>query len=57
MEFGRVPEKELKKIDFSLPSEPAGNKKILQGKKQKKLLYTLVAPNGEEKNGWVKFIH
>jgi uncharacterized protein YecE (DUF72 family) len=36
MEFGRVPEKELKKIDFSLPSEPAGNKKILQGKKTKK---------------------
>jgi len=35
MEFGRVPEKELKKIDFSLPSEPAGNKKILQGKKTK----------------------
>ena len=35
MEFGRVPEKELKKIDFSLPSEPAGNKKILPGKKAK----------------------
>ena len=35
MEFGRVPEKELKKIDFSLPAEPAGNKKILQGKKTK----------------------
>ena len=37
MEFGRVPEKELKKIDFTLPPEPAGNKKILQGKKTKKI--------------------
>lgn len=33
MEFGRVPENELKDIDFSLPAEPAYNKKILSGKK------------------------
>jgi uncharacterized protein YecE (DUF72 family) len=32
MEFGRVPENELKKIDFSLPAEPAFNKKVLKGK-------------------------
>jgi uncharacterized protein YecE (DUF72 family) len=32
MEFGRVTEKELDDIDFSLPSEPAFNKKILSGK-------------------------
>jgi uncharacterized protein YecE (DUF72 family) len=32
MEFGRVPESELDHIDFSLPPEPAGNKKILKGK-------------------------
>jgi uncharacterized protein YecE (DUF72 family) len=32
MEFGRVPEKDLKKIDFSLPPEPAYNKKILKEK-------------------------
>ena len=32
MEFGRVPENELNKIDFSLPGEPAFNKKILKGK-------------------------
>jgi len=32
MEFGRVPEEELNSIDFSLPAEPAGNKKILKGK-------------------------
>jgi len=35
MEFGRVPENELNNIDFSLPAEPAGNKKILDGKKNK----------------------
>jgi uncharacterized protein YecE (DUF72 family) len=29
MEFGRVPELELNKVDFSLPEEPAINKKIL----------------------------
>jgi len=32
MEFGRVLEKELEKVDFRLPAEPAGNKKILKGK-------------------------
>jgi uncharacterized protein YecE (DUF72 family) len=35
MEFGRVPEEELDKIDFSLPKEPALNKTVLQGKKFK----------------------
>jgi uncharacterized protein YecE (DUF72 family) len=35
MEFGRVPENELNNIDFSLPAEPADNKKILDGKKDK----------------------
>jgi len=32
MEFGRVPEGELNKVDFSLPKEPAFNKTILKGK-------------------------
>ncbi len=32
MEFGRVPENELNKIDFSLKEEPAFNKAILKGK-------------------------
>ncbi len=32
MEFGRVQESELNKLDFSLPAEPAWNKKILKGK-------------------------
>jgi uncharacterized protein YecE (DUF72 family) len=35
MEFGRVDEKELNTIDFSLPIEPAYNKKILNGKPAK----------------------
>lgn len=35
MEFGRVSEMELNNIDFSLPAEPAWNKKILKGKPAK----------------------
>jgi uncharacterized protein YecE (DUF72 family) len=35
MEFGRVPVEELNTIDFSLPAEPAENKKIVSGKKNK----------------------
>ncbi|HET6993490.1 MAG TPA: DUF72 domain-containing protein [Chitinophagaceae bacterium] len=31
MEFGKVPEEELNKIDFSLPREPGENKMILSG--------------------------
>lgn len=38
MEFGRVPEKELNSIDFSLPKEPAANKLVLKpGKKKPKV--------------------
>jgi uncharacterized protein YecE (DUF72 family) len=36
MEFGRVPEQDLDKIDFSLPAEPAFNKIILPGKPAQK---------------------
>ena len=36
MEFGRVPETALNSIDFSLPAEPAFNKKIIRGKPVKK---------------------
>jgi uncharacterized protein YecE (DUF72 family) len=35
MEFGRVPDNELNDIDFSLPKEPAFNKQVLSGKKNK----------------------
>ncbi len=34
MEFGRVPENELDKIDFSLPAEPPGNAAILKAGKK-----------------------
>lgn len=34
MKFGKVPESELDTIDFGLPAEPAGNKKILGGSRQ-----------------------
>jgi uncharacterized protein YecE (DUF72 family) len=36
MDFGRVPENELKKIDFSLPAEPAMNKTVVKGSPVKK---------------------
>jgi hypothetical protein len=32
MEFGKVPEEELNKVDFSLPKEPGENKAIISGK-------------------------
>ncbi|HYE56602.1 MAG TPA: DUF72 domain-containing protein [Chitinophagaceae bacterium] len=32
MDFGRVTGKELKQVNFTLPAEPPGNKKILKGK-------------------------
>lgn len=35
MDFGRVPENELNKIDFRLPPEPPANKLVLKGKKAK----------------------
>jgi len=39
MDFGRVPEKELGTIDFTLPAEPAANKKLLRKTKVKPLVY------------------
>ena len=35
MEFGKVNTEELDRIDFSVPHEPAFNKKILSGKPAK----------------------
>jgi len=37
MDFGRVPENELKQVNFSLPPEPAINKTVLKGKKEKEV--------------------
>lgn len=36
MDFGRVPENELTRVDFKLPPEPPQNTTILKGKKSKK---------------------
>jgi uncharacterized protein YecE (DUF72 family) len=36
MDFGRVPEIELNKVDFKLPPEPPMNQSVLKGKKAKK---------------------
>lgn len=35
MDFGRVPENEIPKVNFKLPSEPAMNASLLKGKKAK----------------------
>jgi uncharacterized protein YecE (DUF72 family) len=35
MDFGRVPENELSKVDFKLPSEPPMNQLVLKGKRVK----------------------
>ncbi|HEU4471499.1 MAG TPA: DUF72 domain-containing protein [Flavisolibacter sp.] len=36
MDFGRLPEQELKNVDFVLPPDPVLNGKVLKGKKAKK---------------------
>lgn len=56
MEFGRVPENELKKVDFSLPAEPVFNKKVLKGKPvQKPHVYVGCAKWGRKE--WVGKIY
>ena len=50
MEFGRVTEKELDKIDFTLPEEPAANKLVLK-KTKKNRWYIPGVLHGGEKNG------
>ena len=56
MEFGRVPENELKNIDFSLPADPVFNKKILKNKPVKNAkVYLGCAKWGREE--WVGKIY
>jgi uncharacterized protein YecE (DUF72 family) len=56
MEFGRVPENQLDEIDFSLPTEPTFNKKILSGKPATKpKIYLGCAKWGREE--WVGKIY
>jgi len=55
MEFGRVTEKELDKIDFSLPREPAANKLLLKKSKKKPLVCLGCAKWGRKE--WVGKIY
>jgi uncharacterized protein YecE (DUF72 family) len=55
MEFGRVPENELKSIDFSLPEEPAANKLVLKKSAQKPLVYLGCAKWGRKE--WIGKIY
>jgi uncharacterized protein YecE (DUF72 family) len=55
MEFGRVPEKELDKIDFSLPEDPAANKLVLKRAKKKPLVYLGCAKWGRKE--WIGKIY
>ncbi|MBS1609447.1 MAG: DUF72 domain-containing protein [Bacteroidetes bacterium] len=56
MEFGRVPVEGLNAIDFGLPTEPAENKKVLNGKKDKEAkVYIGCAKWGREE--WVGKIY
>lgn len=55
MEFGRVKEKELDKIDFSLPQDPETNKLVLKEVKEKPKVYLGCAKWGRKE--WVGKIY
>ena len=55
MEFGRVAEKTLGTIDFSLPAEPESNKLVLTGKAAKPLVFLGCAKWGRKE--WVGKIY
>ena len=55
MEFGRVKEEELNKIDFSLQGEPAANKLVLKKSKNKPLVYFGCAKWGRKE--WIGKIY
>lgn len=55
MEFGRVPEKELDGIDFSLPAEPANNQFVLNKPAGKPLVYLGCAKWGRKE--WIGKIY
>ncbi|MEP6749421.1 MAG: DUF72 domain-containing protein [Bacteroidota bacterium] len=55
MEFGRVTEKELAALDFSLPGEPAANKLVLKQTDKNPLVYTGCAKWGRKE--WVGKIY
>jgi uncharacterized protein YecE (DUF72 family) len=55
MEFGRVTEKQLSTIDFSLPKEPAANKLVLKKTTKKPLVYFGCAKWGRKE--WIGKIY
>ncbi|MBS1935553.1 MAG: DUF72 domain-containing protein [Bacteroidetes bacterium] len=55
MEFGRVPEKQLSSMDFSLPQEPVANSMILKGKNENPRVYIGCAKWGRKE--WVGKIY
>ena len=55
MEFGRVTEKEITAIDFSLPEEPTANKLVLKKTGKKPLVYVGCAKWGRKE--WVGKIY
>jgi uncharacterized protein YecE (DUF72 family) len=56
MKFGKLPESELNTVDFSLPAEPAGNKKILGGVKKDAVKIYMGSPQWGVP-GWVGKIY
>lgn len=56
MKFGKLPESELNTVDFSLPPEPAGNKKILGGVKKEQVNIRIGCPQWGVP-GWVGKIY
>jgi hypothetical protein len=44
MKFGKLPESELNRVDFTLPPEPAGNIKILGGAKNPQVKIRIGCP-------------
>lgn len=44
MKFGKLPESELDKVNFSLPADPAGNKKILGGEQSQPVKIRIGCP-------------
>ena len=55
MEFGRVPEKDLETLDFSLPEDPVANKRFLKKTNKKPLVYIGCAKWGRKE--WVGKIY
>jgi len=55
MEFGRVPEKDLDTLDFSLPKDPTANKLVLKKTNKKPLVYLGCAKWGRKE--WIGKIY